>query len=101
MEGNTWLNDKMNKCKHPMNGKDLNMGSCGGMFATQMPDGSMKPSLIFVECYKCGFAYVSHENPPGSANQGEQMMVDLINSFHNMRYDRLKNKNELRTCKKT
>ena len=77
----TWLNEKIQECKH-----SKCMGSAGGMFAFEKPDGSIRPALVYSECNKCGWAYVGREMPP-FPSEGEQEMIDLINSFHNIRYD--------------
>ena len=85
----TWLDEKIKGCKHPMNGKDMNIGSLGGMFGITYKDGSERPPMLFLECKVCGYAYVSFENPPGTKDQASQEILDLANSFHNMRYDKL------------
>lgn len=90
----TWLNDKIEKCNHAFDVDDMTMGSVGGMFGMTFEDGSNRKPMVFVECYKCGYAYVSYElMGHQSLTKAEKETFDLINSFHNMRYDR-KNENK-------
>jgi len=83
----TWLNEKMKKCTHSID----DMGSVGGMLGRTFDDESHRLPLVFTECHKCGYAYVSYELMGGDkVSEAENETIDLINSFHNMRYDRKK-----------
>lgn len=89
----TWLNEKMKECHHHFDKGERNMGSVGGMCGITFPDGSSRFPLVFVECKKCGYAYVSYELMGGQkVSEAEMDTIDLINSFHNIRYDKIKDK---------